>query len=546
LIDHKATTGALVMPRRFGTKRLLAALLVLVMALVVLATRFIGGKPRVLPTISKETTYITEPLRSDGWPDYVAALNQRASKGVTPENNAVVLLWKAMGPREIDAKCRERYFRSLGMAPLPEQGDYFLDLDTFIARREAARKPAETIPAVDAVWDQLWLAMKRPWSKREFPLLAEWLAANEKPFALLLEASNRPRFYDPVVCGDKGSLSDAPLSGFQRCRRVSQAILARAMLRLGDGKVDEAWADLVTCHRFAKLLADDSATVIQAIIAETVMIAVCAGDQALLQHVNLTASQIEKMRRDLAKLTPEPKLAEIMGVGERFLILEWVAITAREGPLAKSALGDAVESLLIAVGRPTVKWDVVLRTCNQWYDRVADAGRRATLAEQKRAFDNIFDCDLGTEVAAASNGTSVRAARSAGRRDVSRQIGVILITLDLHTIMVAENAAFRPAMQFKLTKLAFTLAAYRADHGAYPARLAALVPKYVAAVPKDVFDNDADLHYAREGDGYLLYSVGINGKDDGGKDYDDRKSGEDWDDLVVRMPAAAKPSEGTN
>ena len=56
-------------------------------------------KPRVLVTISKATTYITEPLRSDGYPDYIAALNQRLSKGVTPENNAVVLFWRAMGPK---------------------------------------------------------------------------------------------------------------------------------------------------------------------------------------------------------------------------------------------------------------------------------------------------------------------------------------------------------------------------------------------------------------------------------------------------------------
>jgi len=47
-----------------------------------------GGRParqtaretRVLVTISKETTYITEPLRADGYPDYVAALNQRFSR----------------------------------------------------------------------------------------------------------------------------------------------------------------------------------------------------------------------------------------------------------------------------------------------------------------------------------------------------------------------------------------------------------------------------------------------------------------------------------
>ena len=71
-------------------------------------------------------------------------------------------------------------------------------------------------------------------------------------------------------------------------------------------------------------------------------------------------------------------------------------------------------------------------------------------------------------------------------------------------------------MQFDLTRLAFALAAYHADHGTYPAKLADLAPKYVAEVPKDIF-NASELHYRPEGGGYLLYSVGVNGKDDGGK-----------------------------
>jgi hypothetical protein len=32
-------------------------------------------------TISKETTYIIEPLTADGYPDYIAALNDRGSQG---------------------------------------------------------------------------------------------------------------------------------------------------------------------------------------------------------------------------------------------------------------------------------------------------------------------------------------------------------------------------------------------------------------------------------------------------------------------------------
>ena len=90
---------------------------------------------QVAVTISKETTYIVEPLRSDGYPDYVTALNQRSSQGVTPENNSAVLFWKAVGPKEIFPQYREQYCQMLGISPLPEKGDYFVDFDDYVAIR---------------------------------------------------------------------------------------------------------------------------------------------------------------------------------------------------------------------------------------------------------------------------------------------------------------------------------------------------------------------------------------------------------------------------
>lgn len=48
--------------------------------------------------IGRETTYITGPLNDDGTVNYVAYLNARYGKGVTPENNAAVILARAIGP----------------------------------------------------------------------------------------------------------------------------------------------------------------------------------------------------------------------------------------------------------------------------------------------------------------------------------------------------------------------------------------------------------------------------------------------------------------
>ena len=82
--------------------------------------------------------------------------------------------------------------------------------------------------------------------------------------------------------------------------------------------------------------------------------------------------------------------------------------------------------------------------------------------------------------------------------------------------------------------IAFALTAYRADNKQYPKNLDALAPKYLPSVPVDLFSGRALIYRPAES-GYLLYSVGPNGKDDGGASRDDEPSG---DDLTVRMPRA--------
>jgi len=65
-----------------------------------------------------------------------------------------------------------------------------------------------------------------------------------------------------------------------------------------------------------------------------------------------------------------------------------------------------------------------------------------------------------------------------------------------------------------LTDVALALSAFRAASGEYPGDLAELRPAYLKAVPADRF-TDRPLVYHVEGGGYVLKSLGANGKDDG-------------------------------
>jgi hypothetical protein len=58
---------------------------------------------------------------------------------------------------------------------------------------------------------------------------------------------------------------------------------------------------------------------------------------------------------------------------------------------------------------------------------------------------------------------------------------------------------------------------YRSDQGRAPSSLEQLVPKYLQRVPLDPFNRGRPMIFLPQGTNWLLYSVGEDGVDDGGK-----------------------------
>jgi len=80
-----------------------------------------------------------------------------------------------------------------------------------------------------------------------------------------------------------------------------------------------------------------------------------------------------------------------------------------------------------------------------------------------------------------------------------------------------KNAVKRCQATRRQLIVMMALELYKRNHGELPAQLEALVPKFISAVPLDPFDDSGGAFtYRREGEGYLLYSLGFDGKDDGG------------------------------
>jgi len=80
-------------------------------------------------------------------------------------------------------------------------------------------------------------------------------------------------------------------------------------------------------------------------------------------------------------------------------------------------------------------------------------------------------------------------------------------------------AHLRPQAVTAVLRTEIALLRYHGDHGKYPAGLTHLTPKYLKAVPVDPFGQGKLLIYrpATGGKSFLLYSRGMDMKDDGGK-----------------------------
>ncbi|HEY8150853.1 MAG TPA: hypothetical protein VIK51_18245, partial [Vicinamibacteria bacterium] len=191
-------------PAAFGTA-LIAALAA--------STASLAEDPPVEPlAISKETTWITEPLRSDGTPDYPAWITRNYAAGVTSENNAAVVL-----------------------SQLRMIGD--------------VRNPA---PFPGAFVEQHRRALLAPWGVVDAPLIAFWLRVNEANLESAEQiVRSRPRYWTPPP-GDMAL--DAGVPSRLGVRLIANAFRARTLRRAAARDPDGARRDLILGLRLAALV----------------------------------------------------------------------------------------------------------------------------------------------------------------------------------------------------------------------------------------------------------------------------------------------------
>lgn len=528
--------------------------------------QLLGPSPAVV--VSKETTFITEPLRADGLPDYEAYWLQQASDGVTPENNAAPLIWEALWPGALAEEHWLPLCEAFGMESVPSTEAALVEAADEVVRQQIAsdlaKSYAESSPqgataaveynadwqsqvGLDLAYQVIEEAQRRPWTSKQLPALAEWVEQNRRPLELLVEASKRPRYFSPspsMMNKSEDMLISMLLPDIQMMRSAARALPARAMWNLGEGRPMDAWPDLLACHRLARLTAEND-TLVGQLVAMAIEGIACRGTPVLLHHGDFSVVEARQILADLNTLGPASFCARAIDRGERFAFLDAVLYFAAGNADSADFLGTPSEPIH-ALSLARINWNSALRAGNTWYDRMVAAANLPQREDRLAELDQI-DIDL-VQLGQNTKSPSSMIGGLFSQNQRSEIAGNILMGLFLPATRAAITVEDRTRAQFTLTKLAAALAVYRAEQGEYPAQLSDLCPGVLESIPPDLYTGKP-LRYQRQDDGgYLLYSVFENEIDDGGTDMAGKvvrsqwveEKPEDFDylesDIVIRVP----------
>ncbi len=235
----------------------------------------------------------------------------------------------------------------------------------------------------------------------------------------------------------------------------------------------------------------------------------------------VTGEEAKRFLEELRGLPPVPELAEVIDKSERLAGLSELSALAKYGTAwASGHSGGGVPPVggVLGDGVLPVNFEQYMRDTNHLWNMTVSAFRMKTCVGMKNAL-------------AAAEKEQTRLSGSSGLR-----VGVAASVASLLTTMMAipsKSLAFleqESRIRFQLAELGLVLAMDREARGGYARSLADVAAAERAGLDQDFFSGGM-LVYRREGKGYVLYSVGPNGVDDGGM----------WRRMKFDMPVLPEP-----
>jgi hypothetical protein len=354
------------------------------------------------------------------------------------------------------------------------------------------------------------------------------LAKSQDALAVAEEASKMPRCRFPV---NYEAGAGALFPHLSHLREITRLWAARARLNAMEGRPAEAISDVEAILSVARQLNDEPVLVTKLVQYSSIALA-DRGLKSVLESSSPTAQELQPLYDEVAKIDLYSAFVHALE-GERALGL-WVFDTLQKNPAQLSALDGGDEGVFLSKLTQMPGYRVVsepyLRKDELFYlkrmDKQIELAKAHRRPEREGPVSNTSDGSIFKD------------------EHIRFPWYALISKLMLPSFVVASEKRDQAVATLSLMQGAMALSVYKQQTGQYPSNVTEVVTKTGWSLNKDPF-TDRDLTYHREGKGYLLYSLGPNGRDDGGwSSYDHfaneypgrrRRSGQNEDDAAFWM-----------
>ena len=326
------------------------------------------------------------------------------------------------------------------------------------------------------------------------------ISAASSQLAAICEASARPRSQFPIHYWEG---FEALLRHLASLKAVNLQLELRCAAHLELGQTEESFEDAKCAIRAAELAREEPLLISQLVRIAQGAVAVRTVWQGLAKH-SWNDSQLASLQDQLSNMHYLPGLV-LAFEGERAASIvtmeKWI-----EAPRSASGIIGPDESGGIARLPANLLPRAMLRQ-----NQIALAGYHGQMiATLQAALSNAPQAGLTATANQCSDAAAMEKLR--GERSPYRLIAAMLAP----ATGKAASKAFRAETLAQMAAVACALERYRLAKGGYPEKIEELSPAFLAQAPMDPM-NRQPYHYRRTDDGWFeLYSVALNGKDDGG------------------------------
>jgi len=368
--------------------------------------------------ISKETTYISEPLTSDGTRvDYFAAFEREFFRpDMNTEDNGYRLIVRALGDVADDEQNEAhsaQIYKKLGLDPEIEPTMNYIETLEFLQKYCVAEgldeKQAEKLDA----------KVYEPWTLDDLPMMEPWLEENGPVLDLVGEAVRRPAFCFPQVRpSEDATLVEAIVFGeLHRTRSFARMLQTRAHYRIGIGDIDGAIDDVITCERLGRHV-ECQGTVVARLVGIAVEGIAGSLGVAAIRESQPTEEQLRRFVDELNELPPRPDMDRTRLAARYYTLdsLQTLAIGGESLAAMFSSWEHIEEYKPRFAAYISVDWNIVMRRVNAQYD---DLDKAYILRPPMLSLGNLFIGARSRRVADVWAGLSMpsfQATREASRR----------------------------------------------------------------------------------------------------------------------------------